>query len=76
MWDEITYPFTNLNDATAEIWGGTDNSISESICVCEYLSMLELDLYKISRRAPDVHVKIADNMSSVFVQFLCIYLWA
>ena len=28
MWDEITYPFLNINGATADIWKWVSNSIT------------------------------------------------
>ena len=51
MWDEITYPFPNLNGATVEIWVQISNFIPH-FHRCKYLSMLGLKLNRASKRNP------------------------
>ena len=46
VWDEITYPFPNLNGCTDEVWEATLN------CACDYLSMPGLKLIHVSKRGP------------------------
>ena len=52
MWDEITYPFPNLNGCTVEAWEWITNSIQHFINGRNYLSMLGLKLIHVSKRDP------------------------
>ena len=52
MWDEITYPFPNVNDATNEIWEWICNSISHQ-WTFEQLSIQWYKLIHVSKRPLD-----------------------
>ena len=53
MYDEITFPFPNSNDATVEVSEWISNS---HYIGWNYLSMLGLKLFHISIRAPATHL--------------------
>ena len=41
MWDEITYPFPNVNGAAVEVWEWISNFHSTLYWTYDYLSILE-----------------------------------
>ena len=47
VWDEITYPFTNFNGATFEVWEWIHDFIT-LYNGCNYLSMRGLKLIDVS----------------------------
>ena len=51
VWDEITYPFTNLNGAPVDVWEWTTYFIPH-FWAGDYLFMLELKLIHASKRDP------------------------
>ena len=51
MWDKITYPFPNFNDATVVVWERVSKFI-KIFTVYNYLSTVGLKLIKFSKRGP------------------------
>ena len=45
VWDEITYPFTNFNGCTAEVWEWILNLIPYFLSACNYVSVLDMLKY-------------------------------
>ena len=43
MWNEIDYPFPNLNNAAVEVWKWISN-LTQHLIMDDYLSMLGLKL--------------------------------
>ena len=63
MWDELTYPFHNLNSAIVEVSERKSNIITYFIIYegCNYLSLLGLNLLYAHKRSPcwsRVHVSV------------------
>ena len=50
LWDEIIYPCPNFNGCTVGDWYWIDNS-SLTFYVCNYISMLELNLIYVNIKA-------------------------
>ena len=51
MWDEITYPFSNFMRCTVEVLEWISNFVMHFI-MCNYMSMLELKLFCVSKKSP------------------------
>ena len=50
VWDQITYPFPNINGCTVEVWEWINNFIPRIIMKVINSSMLGLKLYLVNKR--------------------------
>ena len=54
LWDEITYPFPNVNGCTVEVLEWINDFILHFITLCDYLSMQGFKLNHVSKRSPNI----------------------
>ena len=66
VWDEITHPFPNFN--SVEVWEGMSNFIPTLYDGCNYLSMLVLQLNRVSKRG-------LYNQLIPMINIRCVTLW-
>ena len=55
VWDEISYPFPNFNGCTVEVYEWISNFILHFYSACDYLSVLGLNLNRVSKKDPRWH---------------------